>query len=272
MNSYGTIPCCRLAPGSGFAQSLVSGRCLLLLAVSLIASCLPPSPPKTSLATPPAAELEVRVEYTPFKTSTAQFIVLKSGGQMRSFQFSPYQLLVTAVAEGTISKSEVTALLHQLQDHAIAEAFRKKDYSGVGLSRGDQAHLAVLDADGSRRECLGFVEDMPQEVQSLLQKFRKQMDGLPATTMAEAYLRSQPIPSNRLAIIQQQGKLRVWKLTELPREMQSLLQTALENPALFYPLGKSQYEQLLAFNSSQAELYVTHAGRGGKLSLFSRRN
>jgi hypothetical protein len=135
--------------------AFLAGGCLLI-------SCFTHSVSKLETLVTSKQSVEIRLDYVPFNTPTAQFIALQ-GESIRSIQYSPYQLTIKSMAEGQLRNKDLTGLLTRLNDRTVREAFQQKDFTGAGLSRGNQVVLSVTTPDGVVQECYGFEAEMPEK-------------------------------------------------------------------------------------------------------------
>ena len=93
-------------------------------------------------------------------------------------------------------------------------------------------------------------------------------DELKAPHQAEAYLRSEPIPADRLVKLRERGRVRIVPLGDLPEELRGSVTTANGAPFEFQPISRDQYQKMLGLCSHGKEFFIIHEGFGFQLGLY----
>jgi hypothetical protein len=191
---------------------------------------------------------------------------VRSNGQVKLIKYARYLLNVLAVYQGQLTEADVNHLLGQASAPTVREALRGQKF-GTGLTRGDQFYLSVAAQGGG--ECAGFIEDAPPAVRGLVQELLALEKRLSKAAPADAYVRSEPLPAQRLTAIRQAGQQRITFISDLPADLQPPLTQAINVPLDFIALDRAQYERLLAQFSSNRQFFIVAAGSGHQLTLFT---
>jgi hypothetical protein len=215
---------------------------------------------------------EIRLDFTPMADPVSVFVVLSHDRRVKILNYAPYRLVVTNAYEGTLPESDMQRFLIKTRDPDFREALRRRDFTGTGLSSGDQFYLSLKVDQNITQECFGFVEDAPSIVGALVHDLLATRKQLTEAALADAYVRSEPIAKERFEALRRDGKLKFLTVREFPSNVQTILTVAINHPRDFHPLDRTQYEQLLGRSSSEQQFYVTGDGSGHQLSLFKARD
>jgi hypothetical protein len=215
--------------------------------------------------------IEIRLDFRPFTDPTSTFLTLRGDGQAQALRYSPYQMTVGSFSQGTLPQQEVTRLVAKTREPAFREALQRKDYSGAGLSRGDQFYLSLEAQGGEAREAFGFVPDAPEAVRAFIADLLALAKRLEPAILAEAYLTSRPIEPERLTRLRSAGKVRLVPVSEFPVDLQPIITRAIRRSRDFHALSRAQYEQLLKWSSQGHDLFVLDGDLGYQQSLYQSR-
>ncbi len=215
---------------------------------------------------------EITLDITPMTEPLSAFVLVGQDGQARAAHYSRSQLQVVAVYEGKLSESHVSQLLARTGEPAFADALRRGNFGGNGLSRGDQFYLSIRSQESGGGECFGFVEDAPAVVRDFVRDLLALKAQLKEAALSDAYVRSEPIAAERFAALRQRGQVRFAAVREFPPEVQPILTGAVSRPRDFLPISRTQYEQLLPQASHGHEFFLAAEGSGYQLTLFKARD
>ncbi len=186
------------------------------------------------LGTAAAPVIELQLDFTPMTSSVSSYFSLQTGGHAELFRYSPNRLAVYAHRAGEIPRQQASAFLARTQTSEAAKAFEKANFSGVGLTRGDQIRLRVRNEDGSTRFLYGFVDDTPQEIRDLTRDLLAWGERLERSLpLAAAYLRSKEVPSNLVTSLRSSRRVRVAHLDDLPPQSRSVAENSIVRPDEF---------------------------------------
>ena len=219
-----------------------------------------------------ARAAEITLDVTPMTEPLSAFVLVGQDGQAKAAHYSRTQLQVAAVYQGKLSGSRVSQLLARTGEPAFAEALRRGNFGGTGLSRGDQFFLSVKSQESGGGECFGFVEDAPAAVRDFVRDLLALKAQLKEAALADAYVRSEAIAAERFAALRKRGQLRFAAVREFPPEVQPILTGAVSRPRDFLPISRTQYEQLLPHASHGREFFLAAEGSGYQLTLFKARD
>jgi hypothetical protein len=211
---------------------------------------------------------ELRLDYQPFKDPVALYLFIDANGSAQGVSYNNYQLAMLNKVNGSVPDAEVTRVLAALRSPGFRDASRRRDFTGEGLSRGDQIHLWVKFPEGETGEVVGFIDDMPSGVRDLVESLRAIVNHLHKSPLADGYVRGRPITEDRFRDLQDGGKIRVLAIPDLPSPLQAVLTEALHRPYDFIALSQSQYDQLLTLPSQGHDLFLVDHGSGYQLTLF----
>ena len=193
------------------------------------------------------------------------FLTLRADGHAHAVMYDYDRSKVTATYKGILPKADVSRLIARVQE-TIREANRRKTSDGV-IREGDLFYLSIKPKSGAAGEIGGVVADVP-EANALIEDLRVLWKRLKKTPLADAYVRSNPIDKDRLALLLNEGKLRFTSIQNLPRELQLIVRNAINKSFDFHPLSQTQSDQLRTY-ASYGEVYITDSDAGYKLILFS---
>lgn len=214
----------------------------------------------------------ITLDVTPMTKPLSVFVFVGQDNQAKVAHYSRNQLNVVAIYQGNLSKSHVSRLLARAGEPALAEALRCKNFDGTDLSRGDQFYLSIKSQERTTGECFGFVEDAPAVVRDLINDLLALKTQLKEIVLSDAYVRSEPIDRERFAALQRRGQFRFDAIQEFPSDIQPILTGAVTHPRDFFPISRTQYEQLLPQASHGHEFFMVVNGSGYQLTLFKARD
>ncbi len=219
-------------------------------------------------APPPGEAFEVLLDFRPMEDPVSTLVSLSGNDRLSVVRYSPYLFEVRSIREGEPRSGMREKIGEMVSDPDIREALRRRDYTGEGLIQGDQFRLRIEAGDGLRGECLGFVHRAPEVVGGLVKKLLASGEGIRDVSPAAAYLRSEPIPTDRFEKLRQRGKVRIAPLGDLPEDLRRSVTAANGNPFEFHAIPRDHYEQLLDLCSHGKEFFIADEGLGFQLGLF----
>ena len=209
----------------------------------------------------------ISLDFTPMTEPTSTFVSIRPDNEAKVARYSRSLLVVKGLGNGTISRQEASTLLDKARALASANDSCSKSFGAPGLTRGDQFHL-TLNVEQTQKECVGFLEDAPPAIRSLVQDILSIGQKLAPASLADAYLRSEPISQNRYDALSKSPKLRFVSLESFPSDTQQVLSMAINQPRDFIALSMEQRKNLLDRIPNGQELFVTHKNSGHQLTLF----
>jgi hypothetical protein len=250
--------------------SLTGAACATLDNATLnqSSSTTPTPPPKIGESPSESTEMVIRLDFYPFTNSTSVFVSLRSDGNAHALHYDKSQLTVTAAFKGNVSKESISGVLNRYRDPAFQEALRRRNFSGNGLTEGDQFYLLFASA-GQAKDVFGFVSDTNSVTQTQIKELLELERHLAKVPLADAYLVSNAIEETRFDKLRKEGKSRFISLGEFPAELQSKVLTAMRNSHEFYSLNKREYEEFRTRSENASEFYVTANGTGHQLILLT---
>jgi hypothetical protein len=210
----------------------------------------------------------ISLEVSPMTSPLSTLILVSQNGGARAVRYSRYQLVVTSVWEGQLATDLQTRLTQRVHETALADACNGQNFGGGGLSRGDQFQLLVESAGRTKRQCLGFIDDAPVSVHQLLDDLLRLPERLPRATVADAYLRSEILPPERLEAIRRAGQMHFVSVVDAPRDLQPTLGDSIRRPHEFVPLSHQQYEALRTLIAPANDFVLTIGDSGYQLTFF----
>lgn len=251
-------------------ESKLQGICLWLLIVCLTTSAYCGNQFQSG------AKLEIqqentaiKLDFTPMTEPISMYVLVRADNRIEVVRYARYRQSVVSIYQGSLSDAELTRLLTQYREPGIHEAWRRKNFAGTGLTRGNQFNLSFIFKGGATQECFGFVEDTPMAVQSLINDLVSLWKRLPASTLAAAYVRSEPITAERLEALRHAGKIRFTTVGDFPPDVRPLLTCAVSHPREFCALSHAQSERLRAITSPEQEIFLIDNGSGHQLMLLN---
>lgn len=210
----------------------------------------------------------IRLDLIPFNEPVALFLRVSESGLAEAVRYQPALMAVTEVARATLHDQDLKRVLSAVSQPQMQRALRGEIYGGGGLTQGDQFHLVIeAEADGAG-ECGGFLLDAPGAVRDLVAEMVRLASRLEKAPRADAYLRSLPIPNERLRSLEREGRVRFYSIEELPEDVRAKVSAAVAAPRDFHEIGQAQYEELLRWCTHGHELFVTSEGAGNQVTLF----
>lgn len=214
-------------------------------------------------------EAEIRFEHLPFTQALSVYVILKNNGQIQAVEYHRYQLVVLSVRNGKVTEAETTRLFKKTETADFRDAVRRKSFAGNSMAQGDQFHLWIQTDNNPIDEIAGFVHQTPDSIKEILESLTALTRQFPQSAPDEAYVRSHPIEKTRLDSLKQAGKLRFIPLNNIPPHLQLFVSTAINHPADFQPVNRTQYFELLALASHGHDFFVTDGSSGHQLTLFT---
>jgi hypothetical protein len=193
------------------------------------------------------------------------YMGLRGNGEATAFIFERDRQAVTGVYKGTLAR-KLTARLTASIQRAIEEATGTAADPNI-IRESDLFFMSVKYKSGATASVGGRVEDMPPSTRALVNDLRtlwRQFNKFPP---AAAYVRSEAIGKERLALLLQEGRLRFARVEDFHPELQSLLRDVIRRPADFHSVSIPQLEQLRS-RASFGELFLTDGDSGYKISFF----
>ena len=214
---------------------------------------------------------KISLEFISMTDPVSVFVTLTPDNKAKMVSYSRSLLVVKSVLEGYLPPKISSRVFAKTSDPEFAKALRIRSFGTDGLKRGDQFHLRVATAR-AEEECFGFVQDSPAIIRSLVEDLLSVGAKLEPTALADAYLKSEPIPKTRYASLQRSPKLRFVTTREFPADIQNILSTAVNSPRDFFALTRAQYLMLLARVSHGHELFLSDQSSGHQFTLFQAPN
>jgi hypothetical protein len=187
------------------------------------------------------------------------------GSELIAVRFSPHRLLVRGVRRGVPTAPQRQLLLEALADPQLPTALRRLE-AGDGLHRGTQFGLWLEGADPAGG--FGFLEDAPAPLRALVGDLQTMAGELAAAPAAEIYLRAEPIAPPRLENLLTRGKLRFYRLEELPEALRPRFQYAVRHPNEFHPVDAADRVRLSRWSPARHPIYVFHDGSGYEVAVL----
>ena len=207
----------------------------------------------------------ISLDFTPMTDPISTFVSIRPDNQAKMVRYSRSLLVIKGSGEGILSRQDAAALLDKAR--ALANDICSKNFGTPGLTRGDQFHLTI-NVDQKQLACVGFIEDAPPTIRSLVEDVLSISRKLPPSTLADGYLRSEPISSNRYDALRKSPTLRFVNLETFPNDTQQILVTAINQPRAFIAISTEQRKNLLERIANGQELFLTHKNSGHQLTLF----
>ena len=208
---------------------------------------------------------EIRVDVRPFTQPISTFVYLRNDGTLHAVDYSPYQLTVRAVFRGVVRNPELQGLLDRTRSEEFRTALARRDFGGVGLSRGDQFRLLVRSGSSPEQECFGFLEDAPTTVRSFVQDLLGIVEQMNTERPSDAYVRLEALPANRYDELRREGRLRFISILDLPLQAREVVAAATKQPYEFFPLSGAQRDALIAIGH---QFFVVQDGSAYELTVF----
>ena len=218
--------------------------------------------------------VEVLFEYNPspfsvdFKKSEYVFVRMAADGNTQVLRYGPYNPSIIAVYEDKLPKADVTRLIAASQS-AIPTASKLNAPFKTSCDA-DNFQLAITSrneieepGDSSYPFCLPV---MPKEIRELVEEMRSLWKRLPESRLAYAYVRSFVFEKDFLKSPYRNIKQFV-SIEKFPPKLRATVRNASKRSPRFYPVSRTQYEQLLSFASDPGRFYVIDGSRGFSLLL-----
>jgi hypothetical protein len=219
----------------------------------------------------PAASA-VSVDLRPARETASTFVRVEAGAA-RAVRYSPTELKVLSVRRGDPGAGGV-ALLQAGCQPAVREALRRRDFTGGGLEPSDQFYLAVLDGQAAG-DAYGVTAAAPEAVRELLRQAQALADRLPTAALDDAYVRSEPITTERYDTLRRSPKIRFVRLDALGPDLKPVVGAAITQPRDFVALDRARAGALLSHKSYGKEVFIEvfHEGKGAgqQLIVYDRR-
>ena len=250
------------------------------MAAAVLLACQPRCDSRVSVdAGGPAADraespwTALRLDYRPRHAATATLVCVERGGDVRTFRFSPNLLEVVLLKRGTVPLAAADGLFARVDAAGFRAAPAHQSFAGSGLEEGDPFHFVIDgDVDGeTARSCSGLEHKAPDPIRGLIGELLALEGRLEETPLAEAYLWSEAIPTERLQRLREAGRVSFTTLQELPAELRPVVQPSLHRRRDFRPIGREQHDSLLEWCSPGREIFVAQEERAHQLTLFGSR-
>ena len=202
----------------------------------------------------------------------AMFVVLRGDGKTRVVHYSPNRLVVLAVYQGILSEADVRPFWTKTGESGFREALQVESFAGTGFEEGDPFYLSLKGPDLVEGKIFGLLQNAPEVVRALVKDLLVLWKRLDKISLADAYVRGEPIRKERFDRLRQRGQVRFASLHEFPSNIQPRLAEAIDHPYDFIPLQQAQYDQLLTWRSDGHELFVINDNTSYQLSLFRSQN
>jgi hypothetical protein len=213
-------------------------------------------------ATAQATSATISLDFTPMTDPTSTFVSITTDNKAKAVRYSRSLLVVKSLAEGTLSRQDAASLFDKVRALTCGQSF-----GTPGLARGDQFTLTV-NVDQKQTECVGFVEDAPPNIRSLVTDVLSTSKNVNSVALAEAYVRSEPISTNRYEALRKSPSLRFINLENFSNDAQQVLSTAINHPRDFVMLNSETRQNLSERIVQGQELFITHKGSGHQLTIF----
>lgn len=212
---------------------------------------------------------ELQLDLTPMQQPSSSFLSLQSEGRAELFRYSRNRLTVSAHRAGKLSQQETASLVARAQSGEALQALERGNFTGEGLTRGDQVLLTVRHRSGRVRALNGFVDDTPEPMRALIRDLVSAGERLDKELpLEEAYLRSRTVMPDRVRSLRSSGKIRIVLLHELPSDIQNVVRSSIQHPQEFTGTSKSSFDRLVPWCSHGHEFFVDHQGNVHQISLF----
>lgn len=210
----------------------------------------------------------INLEMTPMTSPLSTQIVVSEDGTAKAWRYSRYQLVVSSLWAGRLPTDLQTRLAQRIYEIGVADACKGENVGSGRLTRGDQFQLLVALAGRTKRRCFGFIDNAPMSVRQLLGDLEGLPERLPRATVADAYVRSEVLPPERLESIRRAGQMRFVSLATVARELQPILDDSIRRPLEFVSLSHQQYEALRSLIAPAHDFVLTAGESGYQLTLF----
>jgi hypothetical protein len=199
------------------------------------------------------------------RKGSSVYMGLRGNGEATVFIFERDEQAVTGVYKGTLARKLKARLTARIQ-RAIGEA--KGAVADPNIIReSDLFFMSVKYKSGAKASVGGKVEDMPPYTRALVDDLRTMWKRFSKFPPAAAYVRSEAIGKERLALLLKEGRLRFARVEDFGPELQSLLRDVTRRPADFHHVSRPQLEQLRS-RASFGDLFLTDGDSGYKISFF----
>lgn len=202
--------------------------------------------------------------------STPTFVSVRADGQTQWVRFDRYSLTVLALHEGVLAEAHLAPILEKMRDPSLRKSVQDVDESKSDIVyEGDFFVLSIESDGGAVVQCAATVEYAPEPVRRVVGRLLRLSRHLPQRRLAAAYVRSRTIPDDRFAKLQEAGKLKFIKISDLPGSLQSGLAKGIARPGAFHALPRAHYDQLLPSCSHGHNLYIVADDSAYELTLFA---
>ena len=178
------------------------------------------------------------------------------------------QLTVKASYQGKVSDKIVSNILNKTNNSSFEEILAHRDFTGKGLSQGDQFYISLKSDTQSIKEAFGFVPDSNEVFQSFIDDMLKLKNQLINSSLAEAYIVGEKVLEERFNKLRKRGNQNFTPISEFPLNLQSVLSNTISKPHDFQVLTKEQYEQFLLRSAQSHEFFVIANDFGYQITLL----
>ena len=214
-----------------------------------------------------AASATMTLDFTPMTDPTSTFVSINPDNKAKVVRYSRSLLVVKSLAEGTLAPPDASKLVDKARALTLTTAICTNSFGTPGLTRGDQFNLTVH-VEQKERECVGFVEDAPPAIRSLVDDLLKTSQRLNSLAPADAYLRSEPISPNRYEALRKSPSLKFDNFDDFSNDAQQVLSMAINHPRDFIVLNTEMRKNLSDRITKGQELFITHKSSGHQLTIF----
>lgn len=216
---------------------------------------------------------EIRLDWRPFApikepTGAPTFVLIDDDGNAQAVRYSPSRLLVISLYQRALPANEVSQLFERVTSDAFRRALKGR-FAGSGVEDGDLFSVQISGGGRTIASGGGLVHKAPHAVQTIVKDLLAVSERLDKRPLAEAYVRSTPIPNDRFESLKRAGKLRFLEIVKFPEDLQPVIRRVVARPSDFHPLTYQQYEKLLPFCSHGHNLYVVQEESGHEFALFT---
>lgn len=220
--------------------------------------------------------LTVYVDLRPFTDPQAKFITLQGNGQLHVTRYIPARELVTGASRQVLADDVRQRFLSHLQTSAFQHALRTGDFSGSGLTGGDQfsLRLARPHVCSNGEEAWGFSDNAPAAIQTFIAELNQQektKTGSISIALPDGFVRAQRVPADQAQALKKAGKARLTTLAGFPPDVRRIVDSAIQQPLVFHPLTHSQRTYLRDHRPPGADWYAVMADGNSmfQLTVFS---
>lgn len=203
------------------------------------------------------SNIEIRFEYSPSALTTdpkdteSVFLTIRGDGRAEALRYGAYQPTIITVYRGVLPRADVEKIVAKVQG-VISESARHRRYAS-GVQDTDVFHLSILPCNDliTKQQVIDYwaVIESSGGARIVIEQLRELWKRLKEINPAYAYVRSEPIENEAFRKLGRDPQF--ISIQKFPRKLRPIILKALKRPLSFNSISKKQFNQLLAFTSTQ---------------------